>query len=142
MSNNRFVFEGLARVEAGLRDLPGQFNTEASRLALAAATGAAHDIRRGYPRTAESLAQAVTVRPIIRRRLPRARRSRSGTRWRGSSRVAPKTARYLTSTGKQHRTGAIKDDGTFIVPVIMRARVRYYQQLREMLRRAGLVVSG
>ena len=48
---------------------------------------------------------------------------------------------YLTRSGKQHRTGAIKEMHV-VVPTIMRARVRYYMQLREMLRRAGLVVSG
>ena len=141
MAQNKFVFEGLAELKQALRDLPGQFNTEASKLALGAATGAAHDIRRGYPRTAESLAQAVTVTAdhpstfaagaTIKVRHPLAWIFESGTEDR----------RYLTSSGKQHRTGRIKE-GHFIVPVIMRARVRYYQQLREMLRRAGLIVSG
>ena len=75
MSANRFVFEGLPELKQALRDLPGQFNTEASKFALAAATGAAHDIKRGYPAHGRSGgASGHRSRAIIRRRLPRALR--------------------------------------------------------------------
>ena len=86
MSQNRFVFEGLAEFKEALRNLPQELKREASNLALAAANAAAHDIRRGYPRSAESLAQAVTVQTDDPAPLAAGATVRQKHSWRGSLR--------------------------------------------------------
>ena len=137
MSQNRLVFDGLAELKAALQNLPKELVGEASNEALGAANGAAVDIRRGYAPTAESLAQAVVVQ--------RDAVSQNGA-WVAGARVITRhklawifengtqTRAYVTALGNTHRTGAMRPQHVF-VPAVMRARLRFYQRLADLLRR-------
>jgi hypothetical protein len=137
MSNNRFVWEGLAELKEGLRRLPDELKGDASNRALGAANGAAVEIRRGYEQTAESLAQAVVVE-----------RDAPGPFAAGAKVVTRHKLAWLFENGTQVRhtafganRGAMRPQHVF-VPPIMRARIRFYQELMDLLRRKGLLVTG
>lgn len=137
MSNNRLVFEGLAELKEGLRNLPKELHGEASNIALGAANGAAVEIKRGYEQTAQSLAEAV----VVKRDLP-------GPYAAGAQVITRHKLAWIFENGTQVRhtafganRGAMRPQHVFVPPV-MRARVRMYQDLMELLRRKGLVVSG
>ena len=141
MSANRLVFEGMQELKEALKNLPAELRGETSNEALAAANGAALDIRRGYGAGAESIAAAVVVErdapgpwaagATVRTRHKLAWMFENGTQ----------TRSYVTSQGKTHRTGAMRPQHVFVPPV-MRARYRFYQRVSDLLRRKGLLVTG
>lgn len=138
MSNNRLVFNGLDDLRAALRQLPEELTGEASHILEAAANGAAVDIRSGYAghRRSGDLQDKVTVEHGV-----------SGF---AASAVVKSNSRHawLFENGSQARHTAIgANRGSMppahvFVPVLIRKRRAMYDQLKDLLTRKGLLVSG
>lgn len=138
MSNNRFRWDGLEELKAALRQLPEELTGEGSHIVEGAANGAAVDVRSGYAghRRSGNLQDGVTVEHGV-----------SGF---GTSAVVKSNARHawLFENGSQARHTAIgANRGSMppahvFVPAVMRKRRAMYDELKAMLTRHGLLVSG
>lgn len=137
MSNNRFVWEGLAELRAELRNLPATLAGEASHEVIGAANGAAADIKAAYPVRTGNLRDHLTVEALP-------------TTGATAGALVKNTARHalLFEHGTQARHTDIGANrgampaGHVFVPRVIRARRRMYQALADLLRRQGLQVSG
>jgi hypothetical protein len=136
MSNNRLVFEGLDELRAALRNLPTHLAAEASRPVMAAANAAAATIKAGYPVRTGKLRDGLTVETIdapfqagaiVKNRARHAAIFEYGTQ-----------ARH-TAIGANR--GAMPPGHVF-VPAIVRNRRRMYEELKGLLERNGLQVTG
>ncbi len=143
MSQNQLRFDGLAELRAALRNLPASLTTEASRIVEGAANGAAAQVRGQMP--AGDARNGVTVThfergkfsagAIVKNRWPLAYLWDNGSQLR----------HYITVRGKRHPTGKMwgrqSPPHTFIRAMV-RARRLMYSQLKDLLERNGLKVSG
>jgi len=135
----KFVFTGLDELKAALRSLPADLVGESAHIIEAAANGAGVTIRGNYGshRRTGNLQDHVVVEKKAAGRF-------------GVNYVVKSTARHATlfehgtqarhwSSGKS--TGVMPPFHAF-VPVVIRKRREMYEQLRGVLTRAGLQVSG
>jgi Bacteriophage HK97-gp10, putative tail-component len=136
MSANRLIFEGLDELRAALRNLPTHLAAEASRPVQGAANAAAASIKAGYPVRTGKLRDHLIVETID---AP----FQAGA-------LVKNTARHaaIFEYGTQARHTAIGANrgsmppGHVFIPAIVRARRRMYEDLKGLLERNGLQVSG
>lgn len=136
MSNNRLTFSGLDELRAALRQLPAELTGEASHIVEGAANGAAASIKAGYPSRTGDLRDHVTVETM-----------QSGF---STGAVVKNTSKlaYIFENGSQARHTAIGANrgsmppGHVFIPIVIRKRRQMYEQLKDLLTRHGLQVSG
>jgi hypothetical protein len=140
VSGNRFVFEGLAELKEALRNLPADLTNESSHIIEGAANGAVATIKGNYARgKTGNLIKGVKVE--------------FGRSQFGASATVTSAAKhaYLYEHGTQVRHTAAGANrgvmppappGRAFIPVMIRARRRMYEQLADLLKRNGLLVSG
>lgn len=137
MSQNRLHFDGLAELREALRNLPADMTGEATHLVEGAANGAAAEIKAGYPRRTGHLIAGVTVSSFEHGRF-------------SAGMIVKNTAKHawLFENGTQARhtdLGANRGSmppGHVFIPVVIRKRRQMYEQLKDLVARQGLVVSG
>lgn len=135
-------WDGLADFKIDLKKLPANLAHDADPIVDAAANGAVTDIKRGYPRRSGNLQDHVfvsrldkgkdTAARIVKNTAPLAFIFENGTQAR----------HYFTAKrGVIHATGKMPPGHVFIPAVIKRRRAMNVQ-LKELLERHGLVVTG
>jgi len=139
----RLVFTGLEELKASLRSLPRDLADEAGHIVEDAAERAGQAVRTGYARhrVTGNLGDHVVVE-----------RKEAGPF--GAAYVVKSTARhshlfehgtearhYTTINGVSHLTGKMPPNPVFI-PAVVRSRSKMYSDLRGLLLRNGLQVSG
>lgn len=137
MSRNRIRFDGLEELRAELRKLPEALRDDASQIVIDAAEGAAADIIEDYPERTSNLKKGVKVTIL------------SGSRFFAGATVR-NTAKhsFIFENGTQARhneLGANRGSmppGNIFVPNVMRRRRQMYEQLKALIARQGLTVSG
>lgn len=156
MSGTRMVFTGLAELKAALRNLPAELAGEASHLIEGAANAAAADIKAQYHVRTTNLNSTSLKAPgglrdgvvvthfdkgkfhpgaIVKSTAPHAWLYDNGSQAR----------HYITAGGTPHETGAMwgRTAPTHVfVRALIKNRHRMYQQLKDLLVRKGLVVTG
>jgi hypothetical protein len=133
------MWEGFDEFRTALRNLPADLTGEAGHIVEATANGAAVDIKRGYAahRRSGNLQSGVTVTHVDKGKF-------------SAGAIVKNTAKHanIFEVGTQARHTAIGANrgsmppGHVFVPVVVRARRRMFAQLKDMLVRHGLVVSG
>jgi len=135
MSSVKLTWSGLEELKAALRQLPEELTGEAANIIEGTWNGAALDVKSGYP-SRTGLGRTVTVEhrrsrfgavSIIRNTSPRALWYEVGTQVRHTS--------FGANRGAQR-------PGHVFYPPIRRARRKGLAELREMLIRHGLTVTG
>lgn len=140
--STRFVFQGLEELKAALRSLPHDLSGEAGHIVEGATNSAEQRIKAEYSRhrvtgeLADHVQASIThtaygVEGTVKNTSKLAQIFERGTEAR----------HYVTVRGNTHATGRMPPFHVF-VPAIVRERRRMYQQLKEMLVRYGLLVSG
>lgn len=141
MSDNRLTFQGLEELREGLRNLPADLTAEASHIVEAAANGAAAEVRQNYAKgPTGNLIAGVMVRPsaistfsagaIVESKSPHAWLYENGSQVRH------------TSSGANRGVMPPAPPGRAFIPVMIKKRRQMQGQLIELLKRAGLQVSG
>jgi hypothetical protein len=139
VSDNRLTYDGLDELRYDLRRLPAELVGEASGIVTSAADGAKSDMV--YPRRSGDLADHLKVEAappgpygagvIVKNTSKHALIFENGTEAR----------HYFTVNGVRKETGRMPPGHVF-VPAVVRRRRQMYQQLKAMLTRHGLEVSG
>lgn len=136
MSNNRLDL-GLDELREALRKLPAELTGEASHIVEGAANGAAAQIKAAYPRRTGNLVNGVSVETV------------SSGQFSAGAIVKNKAKHaYIFDNGTQARHDAIGANrgsmppGHVFVPAVIRKRRQMYEQLKDLLVRNGLQVSG
>lgn len=141
--STKFTFTGLEELKADLRALPDNLKAEGATIVIRAAESAAQEIRGAYQAHAYSgnlaagVSQSVTdagpygINAVVKSSAPLAIIFENGTEAR----------HYITRRGVTHRTGRMPPFHVFI-PAIIRRRRAMYEQLKALLARAGLTVTG
>jgi len=137
MANNRFVWDGLQQLFAELRALPEHLRDEGGGIVHEKAQDALNEIEAAYPERTGNLKDGLDLRTqssstfgvsyVVRNRSPHAWLFDNGSQ-----------ARH-TAIGANR--GAMPPRPTF-VPSVIRHRGAMYEALKDLLRRAGLEVSG
>jgi hypothetical protein len=132
-------WNGLEELRAQLRQLPAELTGEASHIVEGAANGAAVDLRVAYGAHVRSgkLQDKVVVTHRDRGKF-------------SAGAIVKNLARHawLFENGSQARHTEIGADrgsmpaGHVFIPIVMRARAVMYDQLKALLVRKGLLVSG
>jgi len=130
-------WDGLDEFKADLEKLPEGLTTDSDPIVSSAANGAAADIRAGYPTRTGNLKKNVFVSRLDK-----------GKDFRGY--IVKNTAphAFIFENGTQARHTAIGANrgamppGHVFVPAVIRRRRQMYEQLKALLVRYGLVVSG
>jgi hypothetical protein len=142
VSDNRFVFDGLAELREDLRTLPARLAGEGSGIVQTAANDAAQWIRDRYGahRVTGTLQSGVKVTTksvgqfgagmVVRSTAPHAHLFEYGTEAR----------HYVTKAGKEHKTGAVPrhPPSWVFIPVVMQKRREMYERLKQLLQDEGL----
>jgi hypothetical protein len=141
VSANKLTFDGLSELRDALRRLPDELKVEAQHIVAVAANGAAAEIRQKYPARTGNLVNGVSVRPsevshfgagaIVVNRAKHAFIFENGTQAR----------HYFTKSGAKHEVGRMPPGHVF-VPIVIRKRRQMYDDLKGVLVRNGLQVSG
>jgi hypothetical protein len=136
VSHNVLRLEGIDELRAALRQLPEELTGEAAQIVEATTNGAIISVRDGYAVHSGNLRDHVSgsversgyaVVGVVKNTAKHAWMYENGTQ-----------ARH-TATGANR--GSMPPGHTFI-PIVARARRRMYEQLKDLLRRNGLIVSG
>jgi hypothetical protein len=139
VSGNRFVWEGLAELKEALRNLTGDLTGEASHLVEAAGNGATATIKGNYARVSGNLDDGVSVEfsrtgvsagAVVTSKSPHAWMYEHGTQVRH------------TATGADRGAMPPAPPGRAFIPEMIRVRRRLLEQLADLLKRHGLLVSG
>lgn len=135
------IWSGLDELKLALQTLPTDLAEFGSEIVDGAADRAAWEIRAAYPARTGNLRKGVKLRSVRRGALvvgtqvintaPHATIFEAGTQAR----------HYFTTRGVKHLTGAMPP-GRVFVPIVVRRRRGMYDQLRSLLERFGLLVSG
>lgn len=143
MADNRFVFDGLDDLKAALRNLPDELAGEAGRIVETHANSAAVTIRAAYGahRRTGNLQEHVSIDRVARGRYGAAARVKSTARHAHLFETGTKARHYITRRGVRHVTGAAEPQHVF-VPEMIRVRRRMYEELKALLVRNGIQVSG
>lgn len=137
--SNRLTFPGLDELRRDLRNLPAELAGEASGIVTAAADGAKSDIV--YPRVTGDLADHLKIEPSS------AGPFGAGVVLKNTSKLAEifengtEARHYVTVNGVRKTTGRMPP-GNIFIPAVVRRRREMYEQLKAMLTRRGLEVSG
>jgi len=144
VNSARFRFDGMAELIAGLRQLPADLAGEAGRVVIDAAEGAAAEIREKYPigpgdddYEGGNLKSHVKVVEKNAGQFGHVRQVRSSAKH-----------AWIFESGTQTRQTALGYNRGFMpganifVPTVRRYRRAMYEDLREILRNAGLDVRG
>jgi hypothetical protein len=137
VSSNRLVLEGIAELRDALRRLPHELKAEAQTIVEGAADSAARDIKAGYPERSGKLRRGVSVR-----------KDESSTFGAGAIVVNRSPHAWMFENGTQARHTAIGANrgamppGHVFIPIAIRKRKHMYEQLRGLLERHGLKVTG
>jgi hypothetical protein len=131
------VWNGLAELREALRNLPADMTAEASHVVEGAANAAAADIKAGYPVRTGNLRDHVFVSHQDKGRF-------------SAGAVVKNTAKHaaLFEHGTQARHNSLGANrgsmppGRVFIPAVIKRRRIMYQQLRALLERHGLKVSG
>jgi hypothetical protein len=141
MSNNRLVLNGLAELRDALRKLPYELKADAQHIVEGAANGAAAEVKQNYVRgKTGNLIAGVSVR-----------HSEVGSFGAGAIVINRAKHAWIYENGTQVRhtaKGAYRGvmppapPGRAFIPVMIKKRRQMYQQLKDLLVRAGLQVTG
>lgn len=133
----RFVFEGLEELKAELRELPAALAGEASGIVLTRGERAKQDILAAYPERTGALRRGLKLRYLAMGQFG------AGIELRNT---APHAQLYEVGSQARHTAiGANRGSmppGNIFVPTISRQRRAMYGDLRDLLVRHGLEVSG
>lgn len=137
MSNNRFTFDGLTELRAALRRLPAHLAEEAEGIIDNRAELAKAEIVQTYPRRTGNLRDGVSVKDLP-----------SGQY--GAGRLVQNRAQhaYLFEVGTEARHTKLGADrgsmpaGKVFIPAVIRHRRKMYEELKALLAREGLEVTG
>lgn len=136
---NRLVYTGLEELKLALRSLPEHLTGEAVRIVEGAANGAEADMVAGY----EQHRDTGNLRNGLKKEVIATGPYGAGIRLKNTSPHA-----YIFENGTQVRhtkagvnRGAMPAFHVFI-PAMVRARKRMYSQFRDLLKSAGLQVTG
>lgn len=134
---NELRFAGLEELKAALRRLPEELTGEATHIAIGEANGAAADMKRAYPVVRGKLLNSLVVThfekgkfiggAVLKNTAPHAWIFENGTQVRRDSRG---------------RNRGAMPPGRVFIPRMIRARRQMYAQLKALLVRKGLSVSG
>lgn len=132
-----FKINGLDELREELRRLPAELRDQGRTIVLGQANGAAASIRAAYPKRAQTLADSVMVTTFDSSQF-------------GAGATVKNTAyhAWMFENGTQARHTALGANrgvmpaGHVFIPELMRHRRAMWQQLTELLRTAGLQVSG
>lgn len=130
-------WDGLDEFTADLEKMPESLATDADPIAADAANGAAGDIRTGYPVRTGNLRKNVFVS-----------RLNKGKDFAGYIVKNPAPHAFIFENGTQARHTSIGANrgsmppGHVFVPAVIKRRRAMYVQLKALLVRYGLVVSG
>jgi hypothetical protein len=136
VSNNRLHLDGLKELRDALRRLPSELTSEASGIVAGAAQDAAQEIASQYPHVSGNLKRGLRVthntsgfgtESIVKNSSPHSHLYEYGTETR--------------QTGLGYNRGRMPGRPTFI-PAVRRKRHAMYQQLKRLLERMGLKVTG
>ena len=137
MSSNKFVFSGLDELKQALRTLPADLTGEASHIVQNAAGAAEADIKAGYPVRTGDLRDHVLSAPLPTGAFAR------GMVVKNTSKLA-----YIFENGTQARhtslganRGSMPPGHVFLPAVIKRRRIMY-SELKDLVTRHGLMVTG
>jgi hypothetical protein len=141
------TWTGLEELRAQLRELPAELAVEAGHEVETAANGAAATVKAVYAqhRVTGELRDAVTVEHRAASAFGAAMvvRVNSPIAWLFDN--GSMARHYVTASGTKHRTGAMwgKTAPTHVfVTTVIAARRRMYAQLKALLVRKGLTVTG
>lgn len=140
-SNNRLRLDGLAELRAELRRLPKKLRDDAEVIVDNAAKGAAGEIRVGYEQHRSSGELADKVELITD--LPGEGGAFAGAIVQNTSKLA-----YIFEHGTQARHNALGANrgsmpaAHIFIPAMIRWRATMYDNIRQMMRQAGLTVDG
>lgn len=130
-------WDGLEELMAELRSLPDDLAAEASGIVVGAANDAKDEIYDAYPERTRHLKEGLFVRV------------REGQRYGVGAIVvnkAPHAWMFENGTNARHTDLGIDrgsaPPGHVFIPIVMRRRRAMYEQLRGLLTRHGLAVSG
>jgi hypothetical protein len=136
-SNNQLRFDGLAELRAALRELPSDLTSEASHIVEGAANSAAADIKPAYPVRTGHLRDGLTVTHFDQGKFSTGAIVKN---------TAPHAFMFENGTQVRHTDiGANRGSmppGHVFIPRVIRARRRMYEELKALLVRSGLQVSG
>jgi hypothetical protein len=135
--SSRIVWNGLAELREQLRNLPAELTGEASHLVEGAANAAAADIKAGYPVRTGNLRDHVFVSHRDKGRF-------------SSGAVVKNTAKHahIFEVGTQARHNSLGANrgsmppGNVFIPAVIKRRRAMYEQLKALIDRNGLKVSG
>jgi len=135
--SSRVVWNGLAELREALRNLPADLTAEASHVVEGAANAAAADIKAGYPVRTGNLRDHVFVSHRDKGRF-------------SAGAVVKNTAKHanIFEVGTQARHNSLGANrgsmppGHVFVPAVIKRRRIMYEQLKALLERHGLKVSG
>lgn len=133
----RLEWQGLEELRTALRTLPADLTGEASHIVEGSANAAAADIKAAYPVRTGTLRNHVTVTHFEKGRF-------------SAGAIVKNTAKHahlfeIGTQARHTRLGANRGampPGRVFVPAVMRRRRQMYQQLKALLERKGLWVSG
>lgn len=137
MANNRIVWSGLEELKQQFRSMPAELTNEASGIVDRAGEYAKSSVIQGYPRRTGDLRNHVTLTHFENGKF-------------GAGSILKNTAKHawLFENGSQARhndlganRGAMPPGHVF-VPAVIRWRKWMYGQLKDMLVRSGLTVTG
>jgi hypothetical protein len=136
----RLRLDGMNELRAQLRRLPEELRSDASHIVEATANGVAADVRRRYPQgETGNLIRGVAVTRVD------AGKVAAGAIVKSASKHAHLFERGTNTrrTGKGANRGRMPEasESQQMIPVVIRARRRMYEQLADLLRRAGFQVG-
>jgi hypothetical protein len=141
MSNNRLTFAGLEELRQALRDLPADLVAEASPLVTHAARNAEGAIRASYPSITGDLRNGLEVEILSPGRFAAGAIVRNRSKYASWYEYGTAARHYFTKRGKRKAVGAMPAGKRF-VPRIEEYRRRMYEDLKGLLTRHGLIVTG
>jgi hypothetical protein len=136
-------WSGLNELRAALRNLPEELTAEAGHIVEGAANGAAVDIKRDYAkhRRTGDLQDGLTVTHFEKGKFSAGAIVKNTAKHAWLFDNGSQARHYITKRGKKHATGAMPPSHIFVRGAI-RARRKMYEQLKALLERKGLVVTG
>ncbi len=135
------VFEGLAQLKQDLLNLPTELQAEAGHIVQAHANAAAARIKDTYPSITGELRNKVTVTYDLTSGVAASAVVKNTSRLAYIFENGTEARHYVTINGVTHQTGRMPGFHVFI-PRVMQERRNMYVDLKALLVRKGLAVSG
>lgn len=141
----KLVFEGLAELRAALRNLPATLTGEAAHIVEGAANDAAAAIKAGYGVQSGDLRDHLTVTHLNIGQFGVAIQVKNTARHAWLYDNGSEARHYIEKSGAEHQTGKMwgrRPPTHLFVRTAIRERRRMNEQLKDMVERNGLTVSG